>query len=384
MGALRLLSLAYFVQGTAALSVIAALPAIGAAWGIDHARGARLMTAFGLTFALAAPAWQMVIGHWQRRRQILLGLALLALGAAGFALAPNYGALLGSRVAMGLGAALISPVLGALGSSIVAPAQQGRALAIVITGLSVSAVAGIPLCAWIADAFGPRAMFGIVALAAVACLLLVALRIGDDSAGRRVRPAELAALLATPSTLSGLAVVALIAAAVYAMQTMLVPVLQEQYGAGGATVSSALLLFGLAGLAGNLLVRRLAARHSAERLLAGAMLALGAMYCVVLAVPHAVAPMALALVAWPVACDIIWPSLQRRTVELEPAQRAVALALNASFLFTGIGAGAALGGAAYERAGYRPVLLVSTALVLAALGVLAWSRRAQLRAVAAA
>ena len=78
--ALRLLSLAYFVQAVGALSVVGSLEAISAAWALSNAQSALLITVFGVTFALAAPLLQMTLGHLRRRSQVLLGRGQARLG----------------------------------------------------------------------------------------------------------------------------------------------------------------------------------------------------------------------------------------------------------------------------------------------------------------
>ncbi|MDU6390841.1 MAG: MFS transporter, partial [Pantoea sp.] len=86
--ALRALSIAYFVQATGALSVAGSLPAISAAWQLTDAQSARLLSIFGLTFALAAPLVQVMFGHLRRRQLVLTGIGLFGLGAFAFALSP--------------------------------------------------------------------------------------------------------------------------------------------------------------------------------------------------------------------------------------------------------------------------------------------------------
>src|SRR5271168_5384152 len=100
---LRLLSLAYFSMGTGSLAVVGALPAIASALALSRGAVAMLVSAFAITFALAAPILQMLLGHLPRRTLILAGLALMAVGAAASALAPNYAVLLGARIVAGLG-----------------------------------------------------------------------------------------------------------------------------------------------------------------------------------------------------------------------------------------------------------------------------------------
>jgi predicted SnoaL-like aldol condensation-catalyzing enzyme len=111
-------------------------------------------------------------------------------------------------------------------------------------------------------------------------------------------------------------------------------------------------------------------------LLGRSAIALIAIFMSLLVLPISLTVLMAALVAWPFVLDIFWPSQQRRIVELEPAFRGLALAITASFLFTGIAAGSALGGALYPRFGFSSVLLMSIVLLGIGMGTLLFSVRA--------
>jgi predicted MFS family arabinose efflux permease len=372
---LILFSFALFVQATAALSIIGVLGSISAEWRISSTASALLVTAFGATFALSAPILQMLVGHWVRRTQILTGISTMAVGAVAFALAPNYPVLFSARILMGLGAALLSPVMFALGTSMVKPQQQGGALAVVSMGISIATVIGVPSSAWLAAHVGPRMLFAIIALLLVATGTLIALFIPDRSKGERVSTRQALKLLKRPSTLGGLFVVFFIAAGIFTTYTMITPIMRDLYGADNHTISMALLVFGVSGLAGNFFVRRASSRWSAESLLKGSMLILMSIFAALLVLPISLAVLLTALVAWPFVSDIIWPSQQRRMVELESGFRGIALALSSSFMFSGMAFGSALGGLTYTAHGFAAVLLLSILLVSLGLGALVYSMR---------
>jgi predicted MFS family arabinose efflux permease len=88
------------------------------------------------------------------------------------------------------------------------------------------------------------------------------------------------------------------------------------------------------------------------------------------------------IVAWPFVSDMIWPSQQRRMVELEGPFRGLALALSSSFMFTGMSFGSALGGRAYAAGGRTAVLGITLALLSLGLASLAYSRKAARRPAA--
>ena len=66
--ALLSLSAAYFTLGTGSLAVIGLLPSMAADLATSPAAIANLLTVFALTFALAAPLSQVMLGHLPRRR----------------------------------------------------------------------------------------------------------------------------------------------------------------------------------------------------------------------------------------------------------------------------------------------------------------------------
>src|SRR5260221_11646381 len=114
--------------------------------------------------------------------------------------------MLGIRIVAGLEAAIISPLLAALGSTLVRPSQQGRALAMVVMGVSIAIVFGVPASAWIAGYIGPRWLFVLIASLTTVTAGLIACLIRDRSSGGRVSPRQFIKLIQQSSTLSGLSV----------------------------------------------------------------------------------------------------------------------------------------------------------------------------------
>jgi predicted MFS family arabinose efflux permease len=375
-----MLSAAYFVQATGALAVIGAMDAIAATWQVSRTEVGQLITAFGLSFALLAPLLQLSApGRWPRRRQLLTGMAGFALCAALAALSQDHAQLLLARVGMGASAALISPVLGALGSSLVAPAEQGAAIARVLTGLSLAAVVGTPAAAWLAHVLGPRWLFG--AVAALATLTALGLR-ALVPAGPAVpaNPAgALRSLIGRPRGLASFLVVLCIAAGVFSFQSYLEPVvkLYAPGQTGAAATATALGVLGLAGIAGNTWLAWAARAHSADRLLTAATVALAALLIAIAVGPRQLPVLYAMLALWAMAADVVWPTQQRRVVEFWPDQRGLALALTASFMFCGMGVGAALGGAMQVRYGLPGLAGAGTAWFALALLMIRVTRRPQ-------
>lgn len=373
--ALRVLSLVYFVQATGALSVIGSLQSIAGAWTLTDAQAADLVTVFGVSFAVSAPVLQILLGHWQRRRQLLLGLSVFGLAALIFSLASDYPTLIVSRVFMGIGAGFIGPVLGATGAGLVKRELQGSAIAVVLLGLSVASLAGIPLAAWLAQMAGPKILFLTIAMLAGLCAVLVRWQVPDQVAGEEIAVRQVLALLTQSATLAGFLVVYFIAAAVFATFAFIAPVVTEVYGGNIYGVAIALGVVGVAGVLGNLFVTRAARRYSAESMLWVGMLMLASVLVLLALTPRYLQVLVVLMIPWAFATDILWPSQQRRIVELLPEQRGIGLALTASFMFCGIGTGSAVAGRAYTHFGLVGLLGASGALLALAAASLCLSSR---------
>jgi len=83
---------------------------------------------------------------------MLAGLGVFVLSNVLTALAPTYGVALCSRVIAGAAAALVTPNALAVGVSLVDESRRGRAVALVMGGMTVASAIGVPLGTWIGGA----------------------------------------------------------------------------------------------------------------------------------------------------------------------------------------------------------------------------------------
>lgn len=378
--ALWALSLAYFVQATGALSVAGSLAAISHAWGLSDAQSARLLAIFGLTFALAAPLAQVFLGHIRRRQQVLIGMGVFGAGALLFALSPDYAWLVVSRIIMGLGASLIGPVLVALGSELVTPKERGSAIAMILLGVSMASMVGIPLAAWIANTLGARLLFTLVAALSFLSVINILLCVPDTVEGARIRLRQVGEVLADGKSLSAFLVVFFITSGVYDMYSFISPMIRDSWQGSSNNVSVALAIIGAAGIVGNLFVARAARVWRAETLLIFGMTMLVVDMLIIMLLPGRLVLLYIALVFWAFATDLLWPTQQRRIVEIaSPRTRGISLALTSAFMFCGIGFGAAVASWIYPRWGFYGVMISSVLFLLLALFSLWLSGRLRAR-----
>src|SRR5262249_21796347 len=252
-------------------------------------------------------------------------------------------------------------------------AKRGRAIAIVLAGITLALCVGVPAGTALADALGWRASFAL--LAAMALLLVGWVRwkvpaFPREGAADRSR---LRQVVIRPGIRSVLLVTALLLTAHQAVYTYIAPVAAH---AGFGRTSIVLLVFGAATVAGVWLTGLLADRHlrsmlcAALALIAAAMLGLG--------LAAAIPAMLLASVAaWGAAFGGAPTLLQAALIEASGAAGAdIATSIQTTVYNVGIAAGSLAGGLVLDRAGPGALPWVTITLVAGALATVAGRRGA--------
>lgn len=376
---LLLLAAAYFVMGTGSLAMVGTLPDIAATLGLSRGAVAWIYAAYSIAFAVGAPLVQTAIGDRPRRVVLIGGLVGLTAGSLATAVAVDAPTLVAARLVTAIGSAAIGPVASALGSSLVPRAEQGRALAVIFSGIAIASVVGVPLTTVIAGAVGWRLAFVVIAVASLTVAGLVGFGLDDRSRGERMHPLAALRLAAHPAVAAGLGVMLGEMAALFASYTMIVPLLTDRFGLTTSAVTAALTLFGVAGVGGNVLARHLAGRWSAERSIAVGLGLFVVASLLLLLGPAVFATAVAVLVAWAIGNDVFMPAQQRRMVELAPEARGMALALNASAIYLGSSLGSAIAGILDRRFGLLALPVGTIGLAAVAFAALAASMRAARR-----
>ncbi|MCP4820197.1 MAG: MFS transporter, partial [Shimia sp.] len=116
------------------------------------------------------------------RRALLWALTVLAVALVASALAPNLPVLVLAQGITGLGAGLALPAIYGLAADISPKGQESETLGKVLTGWTLSLVAGVSLSAVLADLVHWRAVFALMAVASVSlCVSVLRLEVSRKS-----------------------------------------------------------------------------------------------------------------------------------------------------------------------------------------------------------
>jgi predicted MFS family arabinose efflux permease len=343
------LALGAFAIGTEGYVIAGVLPAIAGDLGVSIPVAGQLVTAFALTYALAAPLISVATSALDRRRLLLGSLAVFAAGNVAAMLAHGYGGLLAARLAMALAAATFMPAASAYAAEQAPPARRGWALSIIYSGLTLALGIGAPLGVIIGHRWGWRLTFGGVAAFSLIAMVGLRLILRPGAAPGRTSLAERLAVARRPEVLVVLASTVLVMAGVFSVYTYLAPFLRVAGGIDGQTLALVLFFFGLGGAAGNLLGGMASDRWNPRRVVNGVLIALMVIFPLLSLVARfvpagAAAPLLVALIAlWGLVGYAFPSSQQSRLVRLDQRLAPITLSLNASAVYAGISLGALLG-----------------------------------------
>uniref|UniRef100_UPI002812654A Cmx/CmrA family chloramphenicol efflux MFS transporter n=1 Tax=Streptomyces sp. TaxID=1931 RepID=UPI002812654A len=374
--ALLLLGLAVFAQGTSEFMLSGLVPDIARDLGVSVPAAGALTSAFAAGMVVGAPLVAGLARRWPRRGALLAFLVVfLAVHVAG-ALTGSFEVLLATRVVGAFANAGFLAVALVAAVGMVPPDAKGRATSMLLGGVTLACVAGVPAGAVLGELWGWRAAFWAVALVSLPALVAVARSVPGGAAGG-APPALRGELrsLRSPRLVGTLLLGALVNGATFCTFTYLAPLVTEETGLGDGWVPGVLALFGAGSFAGVTVAGRYADRRPVP-VLAGGGVALCAGWCLLaLGAGHPAVTLALVLVQGALSFGV-GSTLISQALYAAPQAPTLAGGFATAAFNVGAALGPWAGGAAIGAGlGYRSPVWVSAALIVLAGGVAGWVRR---------
>ncbi|MER2137767.1 MAG: MFS transporter, partial [Arthrobacter sp.] len=163
-----------FAIGTTEFAIMGLLQEMVAELGVSVPEGGHVISAYALGVVVGAPLLAAA-GAKLPRKWLALGLmAFFAVANLSSFIAPDYGWLLVTRFLSGLPHGAFFGVAAVIAASLVAPTKRGWAISMVMLGLSIANVIGVPFATWLGQLAGWRWMFVLVGAIALLTVALVA------------------------------------------------------------------------------------------------------------------------------------------------------------------------------------------------------------------
>ncbi|WP_405533560.1 MFS transporter [Streptomyces avidinii] len=260
--AVYVLGLSVFALGTSEFMLSGLLPPIAEDMGVTIPQAGLLISAFAIGMVVGAPLLAVATLRLPRRTTLVSLISLFGLGQVAGALAPSYELLFASRVVSALACAGFWAVGAAVAIAMVDKDQRARAMAVMIGGLSIANVLGVPAGAFLGEHLGWRSAFWSVgaasAIALVGILALIPkipLPAEKPSLGRELR------IYRDRQVWLSIGITALAAGGVFCAFSYLSPLLTDVAGLDSQWVPWILGLFGIGALAGTTVGGRVADAH---------------------------------------------------------------------------------------------------------------------------
>ena len=355
-----------FVLGSVALGldayvVAGLLPAVASSLGAREATVGLGVAAFTGAYAISGP---LLAGRAGLRSRRSLAAALLVFTVANLAtaLSTTAGAFLASRVAAGAAAGVYSPLSSAVAAELAGPKRRGRAVALVLAGLAVGTVFGVPVGLALAQQWGWRAAIALIVVIGGAALAGIVLRAGELPTIPSSGPAARLRSITRPMNLLTVTVTLLTGIASLGLYTYLTVVLSA--GSLASHQAFAIWVWGLGGAVGALGIGRLVDRWDPLRLSA---VILAGLTVALIGMTQGQVPsiLAVSLFVWGL-CG--WASLapqQHVLLQANPSDGATAVAANASANYLGSALGATFGSLLVASNASPAALCISAASVAA-------------------
>ncbi|WP_301175357.1 MFS transporter [Actinomadura geliboluensis] len=360
-----------FVFLTTELMPVGLLTPLSESLDISVGVAGLMVTLYGVSAGLAVT----FIVAWTRRvnRRVLLPtlLVVLALGNLITAVAPNYPAVLATRLIMGFASGVFWAIGVSMAMRLVPERHASRAAAVVMSGISIATVVGVPLGTILEDLTSWRTTFLIWAGLSLLVLLAVAAVLPSLPSANAVSVREVFGLPRHNARLRlVLTAVVLFVLGHFGAYTFVRPFLEDTASASAVFITVVLMLFGLGGAVGNFI-----AGYTVNKSLRGSFIVgsvgLVTSLLLLLAIGGGRTGAVIALILWGVSFGVVQLSQVNMTLAAAPETFEAAMSLNTMAYNTSIALGALFGGLFADHLGVTNIAWFGVILTAAALLLIA-------------
>ncbi|WP_234050548.1 MULTISPECIES: MFS transporter [unclassified Xanthobacter] len=235
------------------------LPQIGTSLSVSEAFAGQLVTLYAIGSLAAAIPLTTATQSMRRRPLLLIAICGFAVANTATALSDSYGLTLVARFVAGVSAGLLWALIAGYAARMVPEGSKGRAIAVAMIGTPLALSLGIPAGTYLGAAIGWRASFGVMSGLTLILIAWVVMKVPDFPGQTEDERLPLSQVFALPGIRPVLFVTLTFVLAHNILYTYIAPLLGS---AGGATRTDlALLVFGIAALAGIWIVGVLIDRH---------------------------------------------------------------------------------------------------------------------------
>ena len=368
-----LLTIVAFIVGMVELIIGGILDLVATDLNVSLGKAGLLITIFSLVFAVSAPILLVVTAKVERKKLSLLSLFIFFIGNIIAIFSPSFSVLMIARIISAASGSLLIVLCITIASSIVPQKHVGRAIGIVVMGISGSLVFGVPIGLMLGNSFGWRAPF--ILITGLTLLLIIGIYYFMEKIAPQpsIPLKQQLATLKNSKILFAHITMFLFLAGHMVLYAYFTPFLKTILGLDATWVSIVYLVFGVAAITGGGLGGTLADRFGAKPVILTVITVFAiAMFSIPVAT-FSLTIFLIIMVIWGMMNWAITPALQSYLIESAPETAAIQQSLNNSALHFGIAFGSLVGGVVIERTSVEYNATVGGLFIILALGAALFS-----------
>lgn len=336
-----LLTLISFVVGMAELIIGGILDLVAKDLDVTIGQAGLLITMFALVFGLSGPILLYLSGQIDRKRVTVFSLLAFLLGSVLAVFSNTYIVLLLSRIISASSGALLTVLCLTLAAVISKPEYRGRAIGLVVMGISGAIVLGLPIGVSMGHAFGWRSPFILISKLTILLLICVSLFFGKIHTDPSVPLKQQLHALKDKKVISAHLTTFFFLAGHFTLYGYLTPFVITTMGFGGTLITIVYFVYGAAAVSGGGLAGISSDKFGTRRTL---LTVIALLIVCLLIIPYT--PMVLfwfILVIWGILSWSITPPIQSHLVQIAPETSQIQQSLNNAALHLGIALGTFVG-----------------------------------------
>ncbi|MET8274687.1 MFS transporter [Streptomyces sp. NPDC079189] len=334
-----------FLMGTTEFVIAGILPDIAPDLGASVSHAGLLITAFAVGMIIGGPTMALATLRLPQRLTLVLALVVFAAGHVVAALTSSFTVVLAARFVTALATGAFWAVGFVIATTAAGPGNATRAVSVMMGGLTLANVVGVPAGSLVGHLTGWRGLFWALAALAVLAAAVIGRFIPRTEQRVQVSVRDEMRALRQGRLWLALASAVLIMGGVLAVYTYITPMLTDRAGIPDGAVPLVLIAFGAGALGGTVI----GGRFGDRRAMATTIPAAAATALILLAlIPLSTTPVAAVALIFLMALAgfTINPVVTALAVHIAGDAPTLASALSTSAYNTGIAAGSALAGQA--------------------------------------
>ncbi len=245
------LTMGGFGIGTGEFATMGLMPFMASDLGVSEPMVGHLISAYALGVVVGAPLVAFMGARFKRRTLLLILMLCFAAGNTASALAGDYQTLMIFRFIAGLPHGAYFGVASLVAASLVGPEKRAKAVASVLTGLTVAMLIGNPLSSWVGQVMSWRLAFGFVAAIAILTVVMIFVFLPPNPTEKRSNPAKEMHDFNRTNVWLSLLIGSIGFSGMFCVFSYIAPTLQYVTQAQDGWIPVAMAAFGLGGIVGN-------------------------------------------------------------------------------------------------------------------------------------